>query len=423
LRSDKLYDILTTLGFCLLGAGLLVSKFAVTLGIIILFISSFFHFFHDTRFQWKPLLAMRGLLVLFSILTISAIFSTGRSEGMRELLVQNGIITVPLLLSAHWPHFKRRMRVTLTAMIGVALIASAFTLLFYLIPVDQARAYAESIPVFQTYPDVIDKSSFGLYSPFIDRLQFAYALSFCVLICLYYGFRFSNKYYWYVAAFFLGVIMILGARGAQIGLLVSGFILGLYFLKWKFPEINMINGKSIFIVFAAFTITIMTALKIIKPLEKRYNQTKWELSVIKDGSYADYEYWHFTTFTRLKSYAHSFHLIKSSPILGTGIGDVKNDLTKIYSNQSPKLYVNIQNYYQYIWMCGGVLALLAFMYFQGDWLFQFFQNNHDLLNRTLATSFTLFIIVVLMLDAVMKYHMGAFGVPFYYMVIMGMSVE
>ena len=422
LKNHSVYDVLSTLGFCSLAGGLVVSKFAVTLGVILLVLSIPFRL-SVSRLDWSPLMRMKGLLAVYLILFLTGLFSSDLDQALNELWIQNGLITIPVLLTIHWEQLKRRAVQIFYFMLLISLIASLVTVMFFILPVEQANEIVNDWSIFQEYPDVISKTQFGLYSPFIDRLQFAYVLAFVILTAVYMGFKRESYTYWILAAFLGLLILILGARGAQIALIIAAFPLSLYFLKWWMPEIKMVSLQTVYVVLVSFVICIFYAYQFVGPVKSRYNQMKWELEVINDGTFKDHEYWHFTTLTRIKSYEHSWTIIKSNPLTGIGVGDVNEQLLNEYSQSDLKVPVHIQNYYLYLWMCGGLFAALGFLYFQFDWLRSFASENTALLPRSYATAFSLFIFVILIFDAVMKYHMGAFGISFYYMLLTALTSQ
>ncbi|MEE9374094.1 MAG: O-antigen ligase family protein [Saprospiraceae bacterium] len=419
--THRIYDVLCTFGFFLLAGGLVISKFSVTLGAVILALCSMFLFVKKIKIEWTPMHHMFPLIITYIVLIISALYSFNKIEGYREMLVQSGLFVVPVLISFHWAHFKRRLGWVVNFLFAVAVIGCVTTLFFYVIPVESAMEIVNDNSLFQKFPVLINKTQFGLYSPFIERLHFAYALSFCVLIGLYLSFLSRRWYYKVLSLFFLFMLLIIGARGAQIALLFALIPFLFFYFKDRFPKFQIFSWSSLIYSLMFLVAVPSVSYSLIPSVKNRYNQLIWELQVINDGTYKNFEYQHFTTLTRLKSFEYSLDLIRLNPILGTGIGDAKNDLKEIYQLKTPDIPAHQQNYYLFLWVAGGFGALISFIGFQWHWIKSFLRKYDHLLDRSLAISYSIFVVSILMIDAVLKYHLGVFGIPFFYMVIMAFA--
>tara|TARA_Y100000385_G_scaffold161237_2_gene167283 strand:+ start:4622 stop:5911 length:1290 start_codon:yes stop_codon:yes gene_type:complete len=422
MNTHKIYDVVTTIGFFLFAGGLVISKFAVTLGIIFLALTApLILLSRKIKIKRHSLKPFYALVLTFLMLSVSALYSSNQNNGFHELIIQNGLSTLPILFFIHWAQFKRRVIQITQFLFFIAAIASVCTLIFYFAPVDIAKGWTNRFSIFQEYPEVINKTQFGLYSPFIDRLHFAYALSFCVISSLYLSFRTDKWIYKILCGFFLFIILILGARGAQLALLFSCLPFLVYQLKSTHPEMKIFSWHSLVFSISFLLVVPVITYELIPSVKSRYNQMRWELDVIKDGSYINHDYQHFTTLTRLKSFEHSIDIIKDNPVFGTGIGDVENDLWTIHKDKSPNIPAHHQNYYLYLWMAGGIVTLVVFVAFQCFWLQNFIKMDNSILNKSFAVSYSIFVAAILLIDAVMKYHLGVFGIPFFFMVIMAFS--
>jgi hypothetical protein len=418
MNTHKIYDVLATTGFLLFAGGLVISKFTVSLGIVTLIILAPFVFLSGKRIKTERLSPFLPLIGTYILLVCSILICTHKDHALHELLVQNGMLTVPIITIAHWSHLKKRAYLIVHFLFAVAITAGLITLFFYSLPVEIAKEWTVSFSLFQEYPDVINKTQFGLYSPFIDRLHFAYALCYCALCSLFLSFKKGNVLYLWCAGFFILMILLLGARGAQLALLFASLPFLIYYLKIRYPEMEMWSWSTLSFCMIFLILVPLISYEMIPSIKNRYNQMKWEMDVMRDGSYINYDYQHFTTLSRLKSLEYSIDMVLDKPIFGTGIGDVDKELKEIYEAKGPNIPAHHQNYYLYLWMAGGIFTLISFLLFQIGWLRSFLiGENYSPLIKNFAISYSIFVALILMIDAVMKYHLGVFGIPFFFVLI------
>ena len=134
----------------------------------------------------------------------------------------------------------------------------------------------------------------------------------------------------------------------------------------------------------------------------------WELEVIRTEEYKKFDYNYFTTLTRIKSVQNSWHLIRNHLVFGVGIGDVRDQLMRVYDSKSPDIPAHNQNYFLYIWLAAGLPALLSFVIFLWLWFRQILGSQSRFI-KSFALSYGIFLVLILMLDALLKYHIGIFS--------------
>ena len=418
LNSERFYNWLTITGFILLFAGLPISKFLVSVGILTLTASSLFLIFHG-KMYWNHAVARPYYFLVgtFLVLTLSLLYSSNLTTGFSEILVQNGLITIPLFTIIHWDLFREKITLFLGSLLISAVMASFVILIFYACPVSIAQNVVSNVPFFQEYPDVINKTQFGLYSPFIDRLHFAYILCFSFLIALYFSFKRNSPTYKLVVLFLGGTILVLGARGAQIALLFALIPYLLLLMNKFFPQRTLFSSKSLAGVLIFLIAFSLLSYQFIPSIKNRYGQMMWEIELIRNDTYENFDYKHFTTLTRLKSIENSWALVKKNAFLGVGIGDVKTEMASIYDLKGLDIPIHNQNYYLYLWLSGGIMALTCFLLFMGIWIRHQMVSNTDWTLRSLTIGYWVFVLLILLIDVVLKYHIGVFSVPLFMMSI------
>ena len=413
MRLRATYNLLSTFGFFALAGGLLISKFAVSVGVsILVLLLPLVYYLNEKKFDKQVFSLFIPLILVYMWLVMSSLYSSDKSSAFQQLFVQNGLLSIPIILSFHWDQFKRNCIKICHFLFAVGILSSVITIAFYFMAPEVASEWTQNLPILQEYPDVFDKTQFGLYSPFIDRLHFAYGLGFCALSGAYLSFVTDQWYYKVITSFFVFMILFMGARGAQIALLLASVPMLILYLKMKFPELQILSWHSVvFSVIFLVSVPILS-YELMPSVQKRYDQMRWELQVIKDGTYINHDYKHFTTLTRLKSIEYSWDIVNSKPLFGTGIGDVTEDLKELFTENTPDIPTHHQNFYIYLWMAGGLAALILFIWFLLNYLKTFLRSNTSFRAKSFAVSYLIFLVIVLMIDAPMKYHLGAFGIPF-----------
>jgi len=418
------YQRLCNVLFFILFASFPFSKFLISISVVgLLLLGGYTLLKGDFLRDQKVIRSYLPLMAVYLILIISLSHSQNIDTGLQELLIQNGLLTIPIIALLHWSVLRVRLHLFLSVLVLSTICASVITLLFFILPVDDARTIVQNLVFLQEYPEVINKTQFGLYSPFIDRLHFAYIIGFSLLYSIYMLLDQGGRWHLCASALLLVTTMLLGARGAQVALLFAFLPFLMYVLKSKFfRSSRLLEIKSLLVV-VVFLFGVPCVIYLTVPaIQKRYDQMHWELALIAKDEYKKFEYQHFTTLTRLKSFQNSWKVIAKNPIFGVGIGDVKSELAVIYKRHSPDIPIHNQNYLLYVWMAGGVFALFAFLVFIGQWLSQMLVHA-NLLISAFGLSYGIFVFVILMIDVVMKYHTGVFSIPLFMICISILAVK
>lgn len=353
------------------------------------------------------------LVAVYFLMCLSLLYSNNLGQGIHELVVQNGLISIPFIVWRHRVLFKKNVKKYLVFLTVSASLCALVTLIFYTLPIDSAKELSISLPIFQDYPDLKSKTQFGLYSPFIDRLHFAYILCFVLLIELHKIIQGVTRIRTLSILLILSTILLLGARGAQLGLLTALIPFGIFLLRAKFKLVGIRFYISAFVTCIIVLLVLpYLSYRMIPSVKSRYDQLTWEWRMIKSGDYVDYDYQHFTSLTRIRSIATAWKICKGHSLTGVGIGDTQDVLKAEYDMHGDQVPIHNQNYFLYLWMSSGFLAPLFFLIFVFYWLHRIWQNSNPV-KKTLAISYLLFLLVILSIDAVLKYHIGVFSVPLF----------
>lgn len=396
--------------------GFPTSKALISIGIGLLGICAIIEVFQieKGRPTYMPILWF-GLLFLLHL--SSTVYSDPVSNGLDETLRQHAFMSIPLCfwLLSDW--LAPRIKLLIHLFIGACVFHGLLTMGLYLLPEATVASFVESVGIFRDYPDVVDRLKFGLYTPLIDRLNFAYLIGFGLLYLIYetivLGILWKNMI---AGGILLLVFMLIGARGAQIAFLIALGIGGISLLIARLKAMKL--SKEVYqqrltafivMILIGLTLSPYIAYKTIPAVQKRYDQMQWELRLINNGDYVKEEYQYFSTLTRIRSWSNATDIIQDHPFLGVGIGDYKDALIDSNVVYNDKVPAHNQNFFLYIWGASGIAALLGLLYALWRYTRSFWKSpSHHIRHLTLA--YVSFIVISCMLDAFLKYHIGSISV-------------
>ncbi|MBW8049885.1 MAG: O-antigen ligase family protein [Cytophagales bacterium] len=337
-----------------------------------------------------------SICLIFLCFLVGLLYTSDLVNGLIVLKRHHRLFVIPFIVLLNPGLIEKYGRQYILAFIQGTAFACLVTIIFYLIPEAQLIKLINNIPLLQEYPLNKDRILFGLYSPFIDRLQFSNLIAVASISSCYLFFaelplwskqtrlpkpwrRQANKKRIYILFLFLTLIItssLLGGRGGQLGLLAGLMVFFIcLFYNYLQPKLMKRIGKffasSLFmliIIFFAVSIPYC-AYKFIPPVHKRYNQLFWELEVSKNLKKDDERIRDFTSVRRIVSWKNTWQLIKQNPVLGVGTGDYIYELSKIYEKDQYDLPVNSHSQYLYIWASIGIWGLIVFILVIFYWLY------------------------------------------------------
>ncbi len=408
-KQDKFSNYLTIL-WALLLIGLPWSKALSSTAMVLILALSLDKLPH----LWAAIKAHKGISIfslLFVLLLPGLISSENLSNGLSFLFMQIGYVVLPVLIILNKDLLVQKHHSLLNYFIKSCTIAALATLILFFIPEDMVIKLTENISFLKPYEKTVNRVSFGLYSPFIDRLHFSYLL---VLAMLFYAWMYFKKLPSPSLIFPLTILItfiLLGGRGAQLAwLLLIPLWIVTYFYTSSPRSVNQPKNRLIVpLVLVAVFATPYLAYQFIPPVKKRYDQLFWELKLVRSGEYKQWNYEHFTSLRRLLSLKHHIALIKKSPWIGVGIGDYREDLQAAYDGDASiglNLSSNANNQYLFYWANAGILSLLLFLFVLYYWTYSALQYTNDSIDKTLIISFILFFGFILVFDVFIIYQIG-----------------
>ena len=356
-------------------------------------------------FDSRPIIYLTALYLIY---VVSCLYSNNVQESIKWLSRSNGLLLVPLLVVWQYRLLLQHCRAYLGAFIGATLVASLATLVLYALPETITINISEQLSgIFLPYNLNNNRMSFGLYSPFLDRLQLGnlISLSLLSLVWLWNSLHTkSEKTAAWVALLILGITqLLLGARAAQLslffsmgGLLVAVLAQKIYYRQcWSKKNTILVTALGVGIVMVLLP---YLSYRYITPFQYRYHQLQWEMEQVWNNNFQQSDYQHFTSLRRLVSWQHTWTLAKQYPIVGVGVGDYYNELQKIYDNDSLDLPINSHSQYLQIWATIGLVGLLFFLWSLAYWWWAL-QQKTNLRLGAFGSAVLLYYLIAFIFDA------------------------
>lgn len=359
------------------------------------------HFFMGKLEKLGKLPSAPGM-VLFGLLFLSTLWSQDQSNAWS--MVKNWL---PVALSSFFCMSVFSLNEDNAfkgfKILGIScLLAGVFTLLANVLPEFVTKALITSSGnLLKPFPES-NRQLFGWYVPFMERINFANLLSYSGMTVFFIGLALRDRR-WAVLAFALfALVAFLGARASFLGLLL---ILPVLLRSYMQSMGWQMSGKQIAMVVLTAAILVVLLFPVV---QKRVQQTKFELETISDGSYTQYEFDHFTTLRRMISWSNAYELWSANMVLGTGIGDYKTAFEATYANDT--IRVSINNHSQWLFFL-GVFGLIGTILFLSALIYWFWRHSPAAIARNYAITFSLYTALIWLLDAVVlrQVEMMSFG--------------
>ena len=314
-------------------------------------------------------------LVLAALLT-GLLYTQNLIFGFKLIRHHHRLVVMPLIFLLHAPHLRQHFYRYLGAFIVGVSIGCLVTVVLFWLPEESVRQLTLSVPkwLMLPYPEVKYRTAFGLYSPFIDRIQFSSLIGLALLSTLYLAWQRQLRVTLLLLPLLAYTMLSLGGRGGQLallgGLLVFLVGFGYRVLVPRLAKHMPRKAAGPLVIMAALALTValpLLAYQLSGPVRSRFDQGRWEWQQFESGQYSAEEFKHFTTIRRIISVQNMWKVVKQHPVMGVGTGDFEDALAEEYRHDGYEVIENVHNQYLYIWGAIGLWGLLLFLGVLGYW--------------------------------------------------------
>lgn len=295
--------------------------------------------------------------ILFLLMAISIFWSQNISDGFSNLKSYIPFILFPIVIQ-FWMEKDSSVLTDGVKYLGYSLcIGFLITIVWNLLPEYQGKLLSEQLSrIVKPYTDS-NRSLFGWYVPFMERIHFSNLLSYSGLAFFFIFLKEKKYHYLILSVLLLSSPFILGARASMIAVISIIPVILIYSLKGFSLKIKPL----IFLI--GIIIVSVTGYISYPTIEARYRQTMYELDSIQDQSYHEKSYVHFTTLTRFIAWKHAWNLYTEKPLTGHGIGNYLELYETEYTQANSDLPVCYHSQWLYFLGVFGSIGLLIFTAF------------------------------------------------------------
>lgn len=291
-------------------------------------------------------------LMIFFLFLISILWSSNNDHAKMSLIEKLSLVLIPFFIVFSNPENREnQFRLVRKIFIAGLVISSLFLLITATIKaVSINNGSINFDPVVNKWGNVFLYYNFSyLIHPSYYAMMHLMGLAFC-LVDMKHKTLFKRPYINIILSVYLIIIVVLSSsRACYIALL----LLILFFISSiKTKRYLKIISVLVLIALSAFYINHTTRFKnIMERYEKNTGETRIEAL--------------FKTNIRYDLWISSFNIIKDKPLLGSGIGDIQDDLDKEYNNngidKASLRSLNAHNQFLESWMAGGIVSLVILL--------------------------------------------------------------
>ena len=307
------------------------------------------------RLSWKEPLLWIGIPFLVTLLSL--FWSDSIAGNTRLVQVQIPLLAIPIVFCLADPIKQRDLERFGLMMVLFTTLVCIFVLINYWI----------------NYDAIMVLLSRGKHIPTpSNHIRFSMTCGLvCILAIWLYGQPISKKnkaISLFLIAGSIFLFLFLHILAVRTGIVLLYAYLVILILWAIFQEKSM---RSTALVFLSVLILLpFLAIRLVPSLKAKFSYMRWELQSVgmdKEMQASDSD--------RVKSIVYSLELWKSHPILGTGVGDLKDDLIQFYQQKGWQSNRFLYPHNQYVrdLLCFGLIGLgINFL----SYLFLIFNNKN-----------------------------------------------
>ena len=362
--NDSLFELLIFI-FLL---SVFYSKTLLTITEILLFLMSFFRLKNNFKIQLRKDIILNfhnyikspqfwTLNIFFIAVLISGINSENTQEWLHHLKLKLPFLLLPFAFFSVGKFSERQYLKYFYYFIIIVVISSVGVLAEYIF----------------TYPELNDKIKIGqsINTP-IDHIKYSLLLSIAVIAAFeLYIKNYYLKYHWeryFIAISGIGIFIFLHVISIRSGIVTTYLALTILIIKEFWSK----KRTLVFTSLAIMIISVIFFYLTIPTFHNKLDYMKYDLKMYKNDkgeNYSDAE--------RIYSWKAGIYLFEKNPVLGTGIGDLRNELKVVYKDlfKGKNLKVKYPHNQFIFTLAGmgilGIILLLIAIFFP-----LFYNNNY-----------------------------------------------
>ncbi|MEO1433933.1 MAG: O-antigen ligase family protein [Bacteroidota bacterium] len=352
------------------------SKYLLSVGMIGLLVLALIH--PNRQKHWQGFLAYRPFVTvtgIFALFAISGLWSSDMDYFIGRLRIMLPFLILPFAVASIPDLSRKRLLALFYFFFGAISFSAVLVFIHYLLN-------------YEVINDAIRQSR-TMPTP-CNHIRYSLMIAFSILIGIQLirerFFLWRSWERWLIGLFTLFLLVFLHVLSVRSGLVAFYAALAL----WGVILILQKGKWWQVVLFASFMVALpFAAYQTIPGFKNKVDLTRWNYLMFKEGNIKNY-----SDTQRLYSYGVAFQLMEEHPVLGVGLGDVKQEVYDIYEEKYVQLHKMLpHNQYLYVLTATGILGFLIFLFLL---LYPIFYRKN--FTRPLFLAFNLIILMSFMVE-------------------------
>jgi O-antigen ligase len=357
LRNPSFRFSLALISFLGIIIGMFASRAMMSIGMVLIGIQFFLK--PDLKNTFLDFIKDRKLLfisLIFVLYLISGIYSSDMKYFTEKLMLKIPLLLMPLGFAALKDIPRQYLLHALAAFVILVFIASVASTVMYIMNFEEITEnykYAKVLPII-----------FGM-----NHIRFSLMLALAIFssFFLYYKkyFVFDDKiekFLFLGTGIFIFIFLhILSVRSGLLAFYISVFVI---ILSYIFQKKKYLNG---IVLLSLMVITPILMYFAVPTIRNKIDYMIRDISIFMNMKGKGNKANDYSDSNRLLSIKLGIELGNTSPWIGLGLGDVRNEIFKAYTTKYPKVREDRRliphNQFVYVYMAVGGIGLLLFCFF------------------------------------------------------------
>ncbi len=328
-------------------AGLVTSKLMLSVATITIMCNAFININAAENFKkWFSDKTNLLFIAVFLIYLLSGIYSSDSAYWVDRCRMKLPFIAIPLGFTAIRKFTKKTFFIWLAVYFYTIIIASLLVFINYLFHFEE---FNQRLSQGQPIP-----------APLNDHIRFSIEIAFAIITGVY---LYMHNYFQkrtlkiFAAACILFLIIFIHVFAVRTGIVALYLTVFVLICRWIIIKKQYLRAV---ISIAGIVLIAFLSIQFIPSLHNRMGYFKYELDLIRKGELNP----EHSDAQRILSMEYGMAIAKKNILIGTGAGDIKNEMDALYHQQSGDVKLKSKlphNQFIYVFAATGITGLIVFL--------------------------------------------------------------
>jgi O-antigen ligase len=328
--------------------GLVTSKVVLSVATIMLLCNAIINIKAGENFKkWMGDTTGMLLMALFAVYLVTGFYSDDTGYWVDRCRMKLPFLALPLGFTTVK---------TLTAKSFQRWLA----IYFYVITAAAIVVCANYFVHFETLNEQLTKGQ-PIPAPLRDHIRFSLEMAFAIVVGIYLWkqklFFTAPKEKYVLGAAIIFLVVFIHIFAVRSGIVTLYIAIAVMIFHWLFTHKAYIKGV---LALAGMVVFAISAIQFIPSLNSRMAYFRYEMELIKKGELHP----EHSDAQRLLSIEYGIQIAKENPLMGVGVGDIKTEMDKLYSQSAGIEFVKSKlphNQFVYFLAASGIFGFIVFL--------------------------------------------------------------